>query len=83
LDVINNCSFAIPGITPDLDSSGTRTASHVCQKWRHIALAAPSLWTIIREDDDESAALCFMHRPLFMPLDLSCAIYVDYSGSSK
>jgi len=23
-----------------------------------------------------------MHRPLFMPLDLSCAIYVDYSGSS-
>ena len=63
LDLINNRSFAIPGIMPDLDSSGTRIASHVFQKWRHIALAVPSLWTIIREDDDESAALCFTHRP--------------------
>ena len=51
-------------------------ASHVCQKWREIALGAPSLWTVIREEDDECAALCFMHRSRSLPLDISYPIFM-------
>ncbi|KAI9507125.1 hypothetical protein F5148DRAFT_1285609 [Russula earlei] len=46
-------------------------ASHVCRKWRNVALSTPSLWTVIREDDEVFAAQSFLERSLNMPLDVS------------
>lgn len=49
-------------------------ASHVCRRWRDVALGTPSLWTIIRERDDIFAAQCFMERSQNAKLDLSVVI---------
>jgi hypothetical protein len=46
-------------------------ASHVCRRWRDVALDMPSLWTVIREEDDVSAAQCFMERSRNAKLDVS------------
>ncbi|KAH9994210.1 hypothetical protein BJV77DRAFT_916545, partial [Russula vinacea] len=46
-------------------------ASHVCRRWRDIALDTPSLWTVIRENDDMFAAQCFMERSKNAKLDVS------------
>src|SRR5882672_101777 len=61
--------------TTHVSSSSPRPA-HVCQKWREIALGAPSLWTVIRKEDDECAMLCFIHRSWNLPLDGSCPIFM-------
>ncbi|KAI0301763.1 hypothetical protein B0F90DRAFT_1717600 [Multifurca ochricompacta] len=55
-------------------------ASHVCQRWRSIILSTPSLWSIIREDDDIQAAQCFMQRSKSMPLDVSTPVYMRQDG---
>ncbi|KAH9959121.1 hypothetical protein BC827DRAFT_528114 [Russula dissimulans] len=55
-------------------------ASHVCQKWRHIALSTPSLWSVIREDDNPSAARRFSARSRNLPLDLSFRIFMREGG---
>jgi hypothetical protein len=55
-------------------------ASHVCQRWRNIALSIPALWTVIREDDDVFAARCFMERSKNMMLDVSFVIDMRGEG---
>ncbi|KAI0291264.1 hypothetical protein BC826DRAFT_485188 [Russula brevipes] len=55
-------------------------ASHVCQRWRNIALSIPALWTVIREDDDVFAAKCFMERSKNMMLDVSFVIDMRGKG---
>lgn len=54
-------SFAVP-------------ASQVCRRWRDVALDTPSLWTVIREEDDVFAAQCFMERSRHAKLDVSFII---------
>jgi hypothetical protein len=49
-------------------------ASQVCQRWRDIALDTPSLWTVIREEDDVFTAECFMDRSRHAKLDVSFVI---------
>jgi len=49
-------------------------ASQVCQRWRDVALDTPSLWTVIREEDDVFAAQCFMERSRHAKLDVSFII---------
>src|SRR6267142_579556 len=58
-------------------------ASHVCQKWRHVTLSTPTLWTVIREDDDAIAALCFLERSRNMPLDFAFSIYMRHGGAPE
>lgn len=55
-------------------------ASHVCQRWRDIALGMPSLWTTIHEDDNFGAAQCFMERSLNRKLDVSFPVYMRQEG---
>lgn len=50
-------------------------ASQVCRRWRDVALDTPSLWTIIREEDDVFAAQSFMERSRQAKLDVS--FYID------
>jgi hypothetical protein len=49
-------------------------ASHVCRRWRDVALDTPSLWTVIREEDDIFAAQSFMERSRHGKLDVSVLI---------
>src|SRR5882757_2973135 len=49
-------------------------ASHVCRRWRDVALDTPSLWTVIREEDDIFAAQSFMERSRHAKLDVSVLI---------
>lgn len=49
-------------------------ASHVCRKWRNVALDTFSLWTVIREEDHVFAARCFMERSRKAKLDVSFII---------
>ena len=46
-------------------------ASQVCRRWRNVALDMPSLWTVIREEDDVFTAQCFMERSRRAKLDVS------------
>ncbi|KAI0253701.1 hypothetical protein BJV78DRAFT_1299830 [Lactifluus subvellereus] len=54
--------------------------SHVCRRWRSIALCTPSLWTVIREDDDILTSMCFMERSQNMTLDVSFPIFMREEG---
>ena len=49
-------------------------ASQVCHRWREVALNMPSLWTVIREEDDVFAAQRFMERSRHARLDVSFII---------
>ncbi len=49
-------------------------ASQVCRRWRDIALDTPSLWAVIREQDNMFAAQCFMERSRRAKLDVSIII---------
>ena len=49
-------------------------ASQVCRRWRDVAVHMPSLWTVIREEDDVFAARCFMDRSRHAKLDISFII---------
>jgi len=49
-------------------------ASQVCRRWRDVALDIPTLWTVIREEDDIYSARCFMERSRHAKLDVSFII---------
>ncbi|KAI9441807.1 hypothetical protein H4582DRAFT_1935132 [Lactarius indigo] len=55
-------------------------ASHVCQRWRDVALDTPSLWTTIRQDDHFCAVQCFVERSRRMKLDVSFPVYMQQEG---
>ncbi|KAH8984178.1 hypothetical protein EDB86DRAFT_2964080 [Lactarius hatsudake] len=55
-------------------------ASHVCQRWRDVALGTPELWTTIRQDDHFCAVQCFMERSQRMKLDVSFPVYMRQEG---
>ena len=54
--------------------------SHVCRRWRNIALCTPSLWTVIREEDDVFAATTFMERSNDLMLDVSFQVSMRNEG---
>jgi hypothetical protein len=58
-------------------------ASLVCQKWRHVALNTPALWTVFREDEDYEATWAFFERSQNMPLDFTTPIFMRYNGSNE
>ncbi|KAH9976368.1 hypothetical protein BGW80DRAFT_1293311 [Lactifluus volemus] len=51
--------------------------SHVCRRWRNVALCTPSLWTVIRESDDFLAATTFMERSNNLVLDVSLQVIIS------
>ena len=55
-------------------------ASQVCRRWRDVALDTPSLWTVIREEDDLFLARCFMKRSRHAKLDVSFVIDMRTPG---
>ncbi|KAH9959480.1 hypothetical protein BC827DRAFT_507493 [Russula dissimulans] len=51
--------------------------SHVCRRWRHIALGSPKLWTSIGTRDLTPLLAAFIERSQGAPLDVSVCIDSD------
>ncbi|KAI0264251.1 hypothetical protein BC834DRAFT_277343 [Gloeopeniophorella convolvens] len=57
--------------------------SQVCQRWRGVALNTPSLWSVIREDDEPRVALCLMRRSQGAMLDVAFRIHMREDGFKR
>jgi len=64
--------FALVGTGTDVVS-----LSHVCRRWRHIALRSPKLWTSIGTRDLTPLLPAFIERSQGAPLDVSVCIDSD------
>lgn len=51
--------------------------THVCRRWRHIALRTPKLWTSLRERDLTNMLPVFIDRSQGAPLDVTVSISSD------
>ncbi|KAF7374306.1 F-box domain-containing protein [Mycena sanguinolenta] len=78
-DILVHCLPPYPSCPPLIGVSSPTSLTHICRKWRTIALATPELWRAIRVDDvssfHRSASEVWAKRSRSLPLSVNIEIH--------